>query len=146
MNAKTCTLSVLFLEMKEHLLVQSITKSLGFPVSGFRLFPRSQTLSHSRSRKHHRWFLPTRVIFPSPTVWNNKSHICAAVVVFHELLTCIDKMVPSLRGSISPDQTRGCTNTAFTKRQSRRSYFSLGQEETKGKLNLHMDNLYQSPH
>lgn len=30
--------------------------------------------------------------------------MCAAVVVFPELLTCIDKMVPSLRGSIS--QTR----------------------------------------
>lgn len=68
------------------------------------------------------------------------------MVVFHELLTCIDKMVPSLRGSISQTRQEVGPTQRLQKEKSRRTYFSLSREETKGKLNLHMDNLYQSPH
>ena len=77
---------------------------------------------------------------------NKKSYLCCCGSFFLSCLLVSIKMVPSLRGSISQTRQEVVPTTAFTNRKSRRSYFSLGHEETKGKLNLQMDNLYQSPH
>ncbi len=78
-----------------------------------------------------------------------ESHICAAVVVFSELLTCIDKMVPSLRGSISQTRQEVLPTQRLQKEEAEEeeeAIFLLVMRKLKEKLNLQMDNLYQSPH
>lgn len=67
------------------------------------------------------------------------------MVVVHELLTCINKNGAKLRGSISQTRQEVVPTTAFTKIKSRRSYFISVKRKLKEKLNVHVDNLYQSP-
>lgn len=72
-------------------------------------------------------------------------YLCCCGSIFPELLTCNDKMVPSLQGSISETKQEVAPTQRLQKEKSR-SYFSLGHEGTKGRLNLQINYLYQSPH
>lgn len=69
--------------------------------------------------------------FP-PMVFRNKVISVLLWSFFMSCLLVIDKMVPSLQRPLKPDR-RLHQHSVYKKRKSRRSYFSLGHEETKGK-------------
>lgn len=78
---------------------------------------------------------------------NKPSCICAAVVVF--FLSCLLVTIKWCQAykvqSLRPNK-RLRQHSVYKKKRKSWSYFSLGHEGTKGRLNLQMNYLYQSPH